>query len=83
MTAKEYLEIINKQWCDVNDIQKLAQCSKKRAFVIKRTILNKLLEKGYLIPAHYIPTVNVVEYLKIDVKFLESRALCEEKLKGK
>lgn len=80
MTAKETLEIINKQWVDANDIRKLALCSRNKAFEIKRIIRNKLLEKGYLLPTGYVPTVNVVEYLKIDVKYLESRALCEEKL---
>ena len=30
LTAKETLEMINKQWNDVNDIRQLAQCSKKR-----------------------------------------------------
>lgn len=80
MTAKETLEIINKQWCDINDLRELAKCSKNKAFIIKKTIKDNLESKGYLLPAHYIPMVNVVEYLKIDVKYLESRALCEEKI---
>ena len=42
--------------------------------------LNKLEEKGYMLPSYLVPTVNVVEYLKIDLKFLEARALCEDKI---
>lgn len=30
LTAKETLEMINKQWNNVNDIRQLAKCSKKR-----------------------------------------------------
>ena len=80
LTAKETLEMINKQWNDVNDIRQLAQCSKKKAYEIKKEIVQKLEEKGYMLPSYLVPTVNVVEYLKIDLKFLEARALCEDKI---
>lgn len=33
-----------------------------------------------MLPSYLVPTVNVVEYLKIDLKFLEARALCEDKI---
>ena len=69
-----------KQWSDVNDIRQLAQCSKKQAYEIKKEIVKKLEEKGYMLPSYLVPTVNVVEYLKIDLKFLEARALCEDKI---
>lgn len=80
MTAKETIEILNKQWVDASDIRKLALYRRNKEFEIKRIIRNKILDKGYLLPTGYVPTVNVIEYLKIDIKYLESRALCEDKL---
>ena len=41
LTAKETLEMINKQWSDVNDIRQLAQCSKKKAYEIKKENLSE------------------------------------------
>lgn len=67
MTAKETLEILNKQWVDASDIRKLALYRRNKEFEIKRIIRNKILDKGYLLPTGYVPTVNVIEYLKIDI----------------
>lgn len=81
MTAKETLEILNKQWCSSKDIKIIAETSQKNAQEIKRKIKNNLEKKGYLLPSYLVPTTAVIEYLKIDIEFLESRVACEEKLK--
>lgn len=80
MTAKETLELLNKQWCNVDDIRIIAQTSKKQAQQIKREIVEIANKKGYRFPNYLISTTSLIDYLKIDIKYLEERATYEEKL---
>ena len=73
MTANETLELISKQWCDLNDLMKLAQIGRNTALKIKRDIKNKLTSQGYIIPNHLVPMKEVVDYLDININYLESR----------
>ncbi len=83
MNPKDMLKILNKQWCNTDDIRKLGNLSLKKAQYVKRDIKNKLKSKGYSVPSYFVPTSDVVEYLKIDIAYLESRLLSEERLKVK
>lgn len=73
MTASETLDLISKQWCSLDDLMKLGQFDRNSALKVKREIKNKLTNQGYKIPNHLIPMKEVVDYLDINVCYLESR----------
>ncbi len=70
MNAKETLELLNKQWCDLDDIMKLAGIGKNKALEIRRQIKRKLIREGYLLPNNLLPMNKVIEEFKIDVEYL-------------
>lgn len=71
MNAKETLELISKQWCDINDLMKLTGLSRSSAVKIKTKIKEELINKGYSIPTKYLPMNEVVSYLKININYLQ------------
>jgi len=73
MEATETLDLISKQWCDLQDLMKLAQVGRNSALKVKREIKEKLIKQGYRLPNHLIPMKEVVDYLDINVNYLESR----------
>ena len=73
MTASETLDLIAKQWCNLEELMKLGQFGRNSALKVKREIKNKLVKQGYKIPNHLIPMKEVVHYLDIDIPYLESR----------
>ncbi len=73
MTAEETLSLISKQWCNLEDLMALGQLGRNSALKIKREIKSKLTKQGYKIPNHLIPMKEVVDYLDININYLESR----------
>lgn len=73
MTAEETLNLISKQWCNLEDLMKLGEFGRNSALKIKREIKDKLTKQGYRIPNHLIPMKEVVDYLDININYLESR----------
>ena len=73
MTAEETLEIISKQWCSLEDLMKISQVGRNSALKIKRSIREKLTKQGYMVPKHVVPMKEVVDYLDINISYLESR----------
>lgn len=73
MTASETLDLIAKQWCNLEELMRLGQFGRNSALKVKREIKNKLVKQGYKIPNHLIPMKEVVYYLDIDIPYLESR----------
>lgn len=74
MNVKETLELISKQWCSLNDLIKLTELGKNSASKLKSEIRIDLLNKGYLLPAKLLPTNEVVNYLKININYLQKMA---------
>ena len=52
---------------------KISQVGRNSALKIKRTIKDKLTKQGYMIPKHVVPMKEVVDYLDINISYLESR----------
>lgn len=75
INASETLELISQQWASVNDIKMLACVGDNTARNIKKYIESEL--KDWLLPYGKVPMSKVVEYLKIDIKFL--RKVSDEK----
>ena len=73
MKALETLNLISKQWCTLEDLMALGEFGRNSALKVKREIKNKLINQGYKIPSHVIPMKEVVEYLNININYLESR----------
>lgn len=71
MTAKETLDLISKQWCDLNDLRKLTGLGKNSASKLKNKIRINLLNKGYQLPSKLLPMNEVVNYLKININYLQ------------
>ncbi len=74
MNVKETLELISKQWCSLNDLIKLTGLEKNSASKLKSEIRIDLLNKGYLLPAKLLPMNEVVNYLKININYLQKMA---------
>lgn len=73
MDANETLKIISKQWCNLTDLMKLAGVGRTTALVIKNNIKKKLENENYYVPTRAVPMQEVVNYLKIDIPYLEAR----------
>lgn len=74
MNARETLNIISKQWCDLNDLMKLAEIGKNNAIKLRKEIKNELILKGYTLPNNRLPMYEVVNKLKININYLEKMA---------
>lgn len=74
MIAKEILEIISKPWCSNQDIMKIANVSATTASKIKQEIEKEFRKKepNKYMPAHFIPTKEVIKYFDLDIEFLKS-----------
>lgn len=73
MTAEETLVLISKQWCNLNDIMLLGQVGRNTALKIKKEVRDKVIKQGYRLPKHLVPMKEVVDYLDINISYLESR----------
>lgn len=73
LSAEETLQILENQWLTTNDIKRLACVGTTRVASIKKAIIDKLHEEdeNYYLPAGLLPTDKVVEFLKINVKYLK------------
>lgn len=69
LNASETLDLISKQWAGTKDIQKLAQCGENKARQIKEHIKKEI--DNWLMPSNEVPMSKLVEYLKIDIKYLK------------
>lgn len=74
ISANETLELISKQWCDLNDLRKITGLGKNTASKLRNDIKNDLINKGYLLPNRLLPMNEVVNYLKINVSYLQKMA---------
>jgi len=74
MGAKDTLELLSKQWCDLNDLMKLTQVGKNYAIKLRNEIRISLINDGYLLPSRLLPMNEVVKYLKINISYLQKMA---------
>ena len=74
MKAKEILNILATPWCSNQDIMKIVNVSSSTASKIKKCIEIEFRKKypNKFIPAHCVPTKDVIKYFDIDIEFLKS-----------
>lgn len=72
--AKEILNILATPWCSNQDIMKIANVSASTASKIKRCIELDFRKKypNKFMPAHCVPTKDIIKYFDIDIEFLKS-----------
>ena len=71
MEAKETLELISKQWCNLNDLMRLTQVGKNNALKLRKEIIGELENEGYALPKNLLPMCEVVKKLKINIGYLQ------------
>lgn len=71
---KEILNILATPWCSNQDIMKIVNVSSSTVSKIKRCIEIEFKKKypDKFIPAHCVPTKDVIKYFDIDIEFLKS-----------
>ena len=76
MKAKEILNILATPWCSNQDIMKIVNVSSSTASKIKRCIELEFRKKypDKFMPAHCVPTKDVIKYFDLDIEFLKSIA---------
>ena len=47
MDARETLKLISKQWCNLDDLMKLAEIGKNNAVKLRREIKNDLINRSF------------------------------------
>ena len=82
MNTHDMLEILSKQWCNTEDLKKLTGLGKNNISKLKTKIRKELLSKGYKLPTKLLPMNEVVNYLKIDIEYLNQIAKNNVKQKG-
>lgn len=74
MSAKDTLNLISKQWCSLNDLMKLTGLGRNNALKLKNDIRINIERKGYSLPNKLLPMNEVVNYLKINIGYLQKMA---------
>ena len=72
LDGTELLELINKQWANVHDIQKIGGCGKNKAQKVKKDIVERikdLYDKN--LPYGVVPMEEVVKYYHINIRYLK------------
>ena len=82
MNAHDMLEILSKQWCNTEDLKKLTGLGKNNISKLKTKIRKELMSKGYKLPTKLLPMNEVVNYLKIDIEYLNQIVKNNVKQKG-
>lgn len=78
MKASEMLNLLAKQWCTLRDLMKIGHIGRNKALMIKNEIKTKLNKQGYIIPYNVVPMKEVVNYLNIDIDYLEKMKQYED-----
>lgn len=71
LSASEILERISSQWANKRDIMDIAFVGDNTAGNIANSIRTELENQGYYLPKGVVPMDKLVEYLKINVKYLK------------
>ena len=79
MTANETLNLLSKQWCNLQDLMKLTNLGRNSVLKIRKEIIVDLTNQGYRLPCNLIPMCEVVNKLNINVPYLKEMANMELK----
>lgn len=66
--SKEIKRILASQWCDIEDIRKLANVGRNSGIKIIHKIKKDLEKEGKYFSKRYVPTKYVLKYLSYDIE---------------
>ena len=82
-SAKNILELLDKQWLTTNEIKVIASISEKKARMLKSKITQELKQDPlYFLPTGLVPSDKVIEYLNINLKYLQKIANNQKDMEG-
>ena len=70
LSADKMLELISKQWANVDDIMKIGSVGKNKAQSIKKEIVTNCVDNKKL-PYGLVPMEKVIEYFHINISYLK------------
>lgn len=70
-TAKETLEIINKQWVTIDELMELTGLGRNSCYYIKKEINDQLEKEGHKVLDCYVPSDRLIVYLNINIDYLK------------
>lgn len=71
LSAEEMLELISKQWANVDDIMKIGSIGKNKAQSIKKSIKDQFDKNKIYLPYGLVPMEKVIEYFHININYLK------------
>lgn len=71
LPAKDILKVISKQWCSSQDFMVLSNTGKNTTLRLMKELREQLEQQNYFLPTNLLPMDKVVEYLKLNVSYLE------------
>jgi len=71
LPAKDILKVISKQWCSSQDFMILSNTGKNTTLKLMKSLRVQLEQENYFLPTNLLPMDKVVEYLKLNVSYLE------------
>lgn len=83
MNYTDLYKIISNPWASVNEIRKIAKCSKNTATNIRKAIEEQIVSSGKTLlntKTKYVPTKHVLEYLDIDENYITKKAIEEKNM---
>ena len=72
LSANEMLKRINTQWATKRDVMDIGYIGDTVASSVMSAIRESLEAEGYKLPAYRVPMQMVIEYFKIDIKYLKN-----------
>lgn len=79
ITAKETLNILNRQWLGTKDLAKVAGVGINHARILRREIAKSITDDtGKYLPNNLLPTERVITYLGINIAYLNKIAKINE-----
>lgn len=71
LSASEILDILDNQWLNTGDIQKIMSIGVDKARLLKKEIQDYLKENNYYLPNDLIPTDEFIKYTHINIGYLK------------
>lgn len=84
MSSIEIMNVLSKQWANVNDIQKIGSCGRDKAIMIRNEIEKSIIRSDKRLPQgkeKLVPMQKVVEYFDVNIDYIYSMAKKEKNLK--
>ena len=70
ISAKQTLDIVSKPWCSSQDFSILSNTGKNTTLKLMKDLRSQLEEANYFLPSNMLPMDKVVEYLNLNITYL-------------